>query len=231
MPDRRSPGGKAGAEPGSDVSSDAGSEPQGWALPLLSVIFLGCYSALVLAPAASAPVRAVLLLVLVGCWVALIVYFVARLVSAGAGSRGRFVREHPQNLAAAIFPLLGAFVVLRRLNGMPGLRGHSGNALRSRVGVRAALYAVTFVYVMALTELAVERGHPGATIHTFGNAMWWACVTIATVGYGDFAPVTPLGRIVAVALMVGGVVIIGTTSALIVSYLSERLRTSTPPKG
>jgi voltage-gated potassium channel len=195
-----------------------------WVLPAVSLVFLVAYSLLVLATSAPDLVRTLLVATIASCWVALIVSFVWRLLRASTGSRLRFVREHRQDLAAAVFPLLGVFSPLRRLHLLPGFRGASGNALRSRLGVRAALYAVTFIYVLALTELAVERDHPEATIRTFGNAIWWACVTVATVGYGDFTPVTPLGRIVAIALMIGGVAILGTTSALIVSYVSERVR-------
>lgn len=201
-----------------------------WVLPAISLVVLAAYSVLVLVPAAE-PVRIALIAVIGVCWIALVGSFVVRLVRTPAGLRTGFVRRHRQDLAAAVFPLLGVFSPLRRLHRLRGFRGPGGNALRSRLGVRAALYTVTFVYVIALTELAVERDAAGATIHTFGNAIWWACVTIATVGYGDLAPVTPLGRSIAIVLMIGGVAIIGTTSALIVSYISERIQGSEPPAG
>ena len=47
----------------------------------------------------------------------------------------------------------------------------------------------------------------GANIENFGDAVWWAFVTITTVGYGDFYPVTVGGRFAAVLLMCGGVAV------------------------
>ena len=49
-------------------------------------------------------------------------------------------------------------------------------------------------------------------------------MTIATVGYGDVYPVTPLGRIYGAALMAGGFAMLGVASATIVSYISEKTR-------
>jgi voltage-gated potassium channel len=76
---------------------------------------------------------------------------------------------------------------------------------------------------LALATLEAERYAPGANIVTFGDAIWWALVTIATVGYGDTYPVTALGRFYAVLLMAGGVAIVGTASATIISFLNERV--------
>ena len=47
----------------------------------------------------------------------------------------------------------------------------------------------------------VEHKQPSANITTLGDAIWWAVVTLATVGYGDYYPVTPLGRIIAIFMM------------------------------
>jgi voltage-gated potassium channel len=49
-----------------------------------------------------------------------------------------------------------------------------------------------------------EHTDPGANITDLGDALWWAVVTIATVGYGDYYPVTAVGRIIAVFVMLSG---------------------------
>ena len=83
-----------------------------------------------------------------------------------------------------------------------------------------------FIYVISLAEYAVERDAEGALITSFGDSVWWACVTMATVGYGDYYPVTVTGRILAVILMVGGIAIVGAATATFVSYVNERMSTA-----
>lgn len=57
----------------------------------------------------------------------------------------------------------------------------------------------------AISVLYLEKGAPNANISNPEDALWWAWVTITTVGYGDFYPVTPQGRILAMILMSAGV--------------------------
>ena len=66
---------------------------------------------------------------------------------------------------------------------------------------------------------AVRVQSPDANITTGGDALWWAIVTITTVGYGDYFPVTPLGRLTGVAVMVAGVGIIGALASILASIL------------
>ena len=56
------------------------------------------------------------------------------------------------------------------------------------------------------------------------QAMWWAIVTLGTVGYGDVVPVTPLGRIVTVVAIVVGFAMIALPVAIISSAFAEEVR-------
>lgn len=188
-----------------------------------SAVFLLAFSILVLEPHLPAPWRGVLIVLLGVVWAAYIVDLAVRLAFTPPGARGQFLRSNRSDAASVVVPLLRPFRLLKYLPRLRWFRGTSGNSIRSRFVAAALAYNVLFIYVIALAVLAVERNAPAATIVSFGDAIWWACVTVATVGYGDFAPVTVTGRVLAVVLMAGGVAIIGTASATIVSYLTERV--------
>lgn len=61
----------------------------------------------------------------------------------------------------------------------------------------------------------VEGRRPDATFSSWGDALWLALTTMTTVGYGDHVPVTTTGRLIAAAVMVVGVAIIGAVAAVV----------------
>jgi voltage-gated potassium channel Kch len=89
-------------------------------------------------------------------------------------------------------------------------------------GLHFVLLAVLgVVLVCSAAELGFEQNARAATIHNFGDALWWATVTVTTVGYGDKYPVSPGGRGVAVVLMLVGIGLIGVLTATVASYFIE----------
>ena len=83
-----------------------------------------------------------------------------------------------------------------------------------------AIIAVLVVIFSAIAVLQVETA-PESNIKTAEDAIWWAYVTITTVGYGDKYPVTTEGRIIAVLLMTTGVGLFGVFSGLLASWFVE----------
>lgn len=77
--------------------------------------------------------------------------------------------------------------------------------------------AVLLVIFSAIGILQVETD-PNSNIKTAEDAIWWAYVTVTTVGYGDKFPVTTEGRIIAAILMTAGVGLFGTFTAYISSW-------------
>ncbi len=114
--------------------------------------------------------------------------------------------------------VLRLVVLLRVLN-----RTAAGN-LRGRVAMYVSAGTTLIAFVASLAVLEAERGSQDASITTFGDAMWWACTTMTTVGYGDLYPVTTAGRFVGVGLMIGGIALLGTVTATFASWLVEAVR-------
>lgn len=193
-------------------------------LIIVGVLFLATYSVYVLLPDLPPTVQSLLLLEMAIVWVVFAVDYIVRLAMTPRGGRWLFVRSNLIDLLSVVVPIFRGIRVINLLQNIRFFHVRSGTAVRVEVVSYALAYAVFFVFFIALATLSVERDAPDATITSFGDAIWWAIVTLATVGYGDTYPVTVAGRVYAVMLMIGGVAIVGTASALVISYLTERIR-------
>jgi voltage-gated potassium channel len=107
------------------------------------------------------------------------------------------------------------------------MRGQAGKDLVLDVLRNRSQYA-TFITVLlagmvlsiaSILVLQEESRSPDANIKTGGDALWWGVVTITTVGYGDFYPVTTLGRMTGFFVMVSGIGIIGALASILASLL------------
>ncbi len=192
-------------------------------LVVLGVGFLVAYSLSVLVDPLPAWLAVLIPIVLAVTWAAYLADYLVRLALTPHGGRLRYVATHVIEMLSSVFPLFRALRLVVIARTLPYFRSRTGAAVRLEVTFFAAAYAATFVYFLALAELQAERGAAGANITSFGQAVWWACVTLATVGYGDTFPVTVFGRVIAVTLMAGGVAIIGTASAIVFSFINEQI--------
>lgn len=85
-----------------------------------------------------------------------------------------------------------------------------------------ASISVLLVIFGAIGILQFERGIAESNIQSAGDALWWAFVTITTVGYGDYYPITTEGRMVAAVLMTAGVGLFGTFTGFVATwFMSE----------
>lgn len=162
-------------------------------------------------------------------WAAFIVEYVLKLWLAV--DRWHFVRHHLLDLAMVAVPVLRPLRLARLLRIIrldrvilvlgSGLR--RARAMFTHHGLHFVLLAVTaIVFSAAGLELVFERHSVGPTaIHNFGDALWWAVVTVTTVGYGDKVPMTGAGRWVATGLMVTGIGLVGALTATVASYFVQ----------
>jgi voltage-gated potassium channel Kch len=136
-------------------------------------------------------------------------------------------------LGSLPFSKFAVFRVARLFRVVRVVRTLKGNDFRRMLTQRLAQSTLLFTFVVALLliifdsgfVLYAEQGAPHANITSYPIAVWWSFVTITTVGYGDYYPVTTLGRIGAIILMFFGLGIIGVLSSyLATTFLSLQSR-------
>lgn len=194
-----------------------------WPLFVASLIWFGSLTAAWVDQHPSPAVRAWCSYLLFATWMWFFIDYLVRLVIAGK-DRGTFVRTRIFDLLTITVPFLRPFMILTFVWRLPAfLRGTPGR-LRVRYVVMTVLFSFLLVYVNSYLVWAAEKGHKGAQIVDFGDALWWGFTTITTVGYGDLVPVTALGRGFALFLMVGGVFVVGVVTATVVSAISDQLK-------
>jgi voltage-gated potassium channel len=88
---------------------------------------------------------------------------------------------------------------------------------------RNALIVLTVLSVfLGLLIVPIEATHPHPNITTFEEGLWWASTTVTGVGYGDFYPVTTMGRLVGTSLQVSGVMMFGLLIGIIGITMTKR---------
>lgn len=189
-------------------------------LGMASLVFLGSYAVHVLEPNLPAAVHAVLLSLTYATWAMFAVDYAVRwrLSREGPG----FVRRHWLDTVVLVLPLLRPVRVVRTYEAMQRRHGEPRMGLHARVASYSALSISLLGFAGALAVYQAERSAPQATIRTFGDSLWWTCETLSTVGYGDFVPVTPTGRVIAVGLMACGLALLGTVTGSFSSFLLQR---------
>ena len=125
-----------------------------------------------------------------------------------------YLREHWVEALTVVIPFMRPLRLIRVvLFGARAVR-----AARRLVTVDFLIvYTIGIVVIAATVVTGVERGH--GTIESFSDALWWSVVTATTVGYGDMTPITPVGRGVAIMLMLVGIGLFGGLTANFASTL------------
>ncbi|QCU77942.1 two pore domain potassium channel family protein [Citricoccus sp. SGAir0253] len=190
-----------------------------WPLMVLAVAYLAVYSVDVLAP--SAWPGGLASMVMQGIWALFALHYAVSLALAPA--RGSWFLRHLHELVIVVLPMLRPLRLLRLLTAVNILHKVAGTALRGKVIIYVTGGSVLLVYLAALAMYDAEAGHPEALIGDFGDALWWAVVSVTTVGYGDLYPVTLPGRLIAVGLMIYGIALLGVVTATLASWIIQQV--------
>ena len=139
--------------------------------------------------------------------------------SALAHRHVHYALTHPLALASVIAPPVRVLFSIRLIRSV-FQRGHLGRFL---------LAATVLVLNGAVIVYLFERHAPHSNIHTVGEALWWSAVTVTTVGYGDFYPVTTGGRITACFMMGTGLLTLAVVTAQVASsFVAQEPSKSAP---
>lgn len=153
-------------------------------------------------------------------WLVFTVDYVARLVNAD--DRFRFVRRNIVDLVAILpFDVLFQGVRAVRVARLLLMLRAFAYLNRAYTRVNAVLRANDFDHVLWFTFCTIMVGATSISIidgMDFGDAVWWSFVTTTTVGYGDIAPTTLGGRLVATCLMIVGIGFISTLTGSIATF-------------
>ncbi|MGA7134978.1 MAG: potassium channel family protein [Mycobacterium sp.] len=189
-----------------------------WPLAAAALLFLGLFSEQVLARPQGHEAH-LLWIVSWAIWGLFVLDYVVRLCLAS--DRWRWFLHHLLDFAIVALPLLRPLRLLRLLVLIEVLQKAVGDAFRGRIVVYTVSGVLLLIYTASLAVFDKERYQHGATINSFGKAIWWSITTVTTVGYGDVYPVTNTGRIIAVLLMIGGISLVGVVTAALASWIIQ----------
>ena len=129
--------------------------------------------------------------------------------------RLNYLRRHWLEVLVVVVPFFRPLRILRIF--IFGSRAWVG--VRRLVNVDFIIVYGIGLVIIAATVVASVEGGEGASINSFADALWWAVVTITTVGYGDMVPLSLVGRAVAFILMLGGIAFFSGVTANLASFL------------
>ncbi|MFI0239497.1 potassium channel family protein [Streptomyces sp. NPDC016845] len=192
----------------------------GVVLAVASLLFLASYAVRVLGHDLPGPVRTSCLVLILASWAVFAVDYVIRWRLSGQ-RLPRFVRTHVLDTLVLLLPLLRPVRIVRTYETVQRHRDRPRLALHARVITYAGVSVALLGFAGSLALYQQERTAPDADIVTYGDSVWFICTTLSTVGYGDLAPVTPLGRLVTVGVMACGLALLGAVTGSFSSWLIQ----------
>lgn len=136
-------------------------------------------------------------------------------------SKSQFMRQNWWELLASVpayFEPTGVLRFVRLIVRLRILFNSSRHFLKHAYSLEIFTTFGVIMFGGADMFYAFEHG-ANENVNTFFDSVWWAMVTITTVGYGDISPVTAGGRIVSMFLMMMGIGLVGLTTARVATYL------------
>ena len=184
-------------------------------LQAMGILFLAAYALPIINPELSPAILLICRWVLIVVWLLFAIEYFVRL--SIAEDKRKYFRSNLLDFAAVALPVLPLLRAVRALVAVTSTTRKSSSSRGRDVTTSVIVLALATWFIAGLAVTDAERGYPGANIEHVGDGWWWALTTMSTVGYGDQFPVSSAGRIVGVALMIMGVALLGTITAMLAS--------------
>lgn len=196
-------------------------------LAVLALVYLALYALEVLA---ELPPAIFFDFVLISdiIWAIFIIDFVVRL--ALTHHKGRFLKRNIIELISLVLPMFRAFRMFRVIIAL-GFLARVAQSFQGRVNIYVGVILPLLVFTCSLGVYDAEHRVAGANILNFGDSLWWSFVTVTTIGYGDFYPITFEGRTIAVLLMLSGLALVSVITVTFASWFLGRLEYDLTTKG
>ncbi len=130
-----------------------------------------------------------------------------------------FITHNLMNLAIVLLPAWRIVSFLAMIH----LTANRQYKRLSELAMKLFGYTAIFIIMFALAIYSVESSEPGSMIRDLPTAYWWTFTTLATVGYGDVYPVTGIGRVIAVVVMLYGVGMVAVATGALASWIIEKI--------
>ena len=182
-----------------------------------SVLYLLAFAAPIMSTRIQEPYDAYLNIIQMILWGLFAADYCIRLYLAPR--RLYFITHNLMNLAIVLLP---AWRIVSFLS-MIYMTANRQYKRLSELAVKLFGYTAIFIIMFALSIYSVESSEPGAMIRDLPTAYWWTFTTLATVGYGDVYPVTGIGRVIAVVVMLYGVGMVAVATGALASWIIEKI--------
>jgi voltage-gated potassium channel len=188
-------------------------------LSLLAIVYLGLYAFEVLGDKEMVLVFDLILFSDL-IWAIFIIDFVVRFFMHD--SKRLFLKRNIIELIGLILPFFRAFRMFRVVIAI-GFLARAAQSLQARINIYLGVILPLLVFTCSLGVYEAEHTARNANITNFGDAVWWSFVTVTTIGYGDYYPVTFEGRTIAVLLMLSGLALVSVITVSFASWFLERM--------
>lgn len=182
-----------------------------------SVLYLLAFAAPIMSTRIQEPYDAYLNIIQMILWGLFAADYCIRLYLAPR--RLYFITHNLMNLAIVLLPAWRIVSFLAMIH----LTTNRQYKRLSELAVKLFGYTAIFIIMFALAIYSVESSEPGAMIRDLPTAYWWTFTTLATVGYGDVYPVTGIGRVIAVVVMLYGVGMVAVATGALASWIIEKI--------